>query len=202
MEESGLLFIVSGPSGSGKSTLCKALVDLIPNLNFSVSYTTRAPRKGETAGKDYNFVSAENFKEMIAAGEFAEWAEVFGYLYGTPRSSIEQALKQVTDLLFDIDCQGAKQLKKIYPQAVTVFILPPSTAELEKRLGKRETDSSKDIQKRLERSREEMNQAKDYMYIIINDIFAQALQTLHSIAVAENHRRERMEKYLENVHLS
>jgi len=194
--ETGLLFIVSGPSGTGKSTLCKDLMKLIPDIQFSVSYTTRLPRKDERPGEAYHFVSRETFTAMIDKGEFAEWAEIYGHLYGTPRSVVEPTLRKGTDLLFDIDGQGAQQLKKNYPRAITIFLIPPSLEELEKRLQKRETDSSAVIGERVAKACAEIAQARDYAYIIINDIYAQALQALHSIILAEKHRGERMKKHL------
>ncbi len=196
--ETGLLFIVSGPSGTGKSTLCKDLLKLIPDIQFSVSYTTRLPRKDERPDEAYHFVSRETFTAMIDKGEFAEWAEIYGHLYGTPRSVIEQTLRKGNDLLFDIDGQGSQQLKKNYPRAITIFVIPPSIADLEKRLQKRETDSSTVIQERVAKACAEIAQARDYAYIIINDIYAQALQALHSIVLAEKHRGKRMKKYLTN----
>jgi guanylate kinase len=194
--ETGLLFIVSGPSGTGKSTLCKDLLKLIPDIQFSVSYTTRLPRKDERPDEAYHFVSRETFTGMIDKGEFAEWAEIYGHLYGTPRSVIEQTLQKGNDLLFDIDGQGSQQLKKNYPRAITIFVIPPSLEALEKRLQKRETDSSAVIGERVAKACAEIAQARDYAYIIINDIYAQALQALHSIVLAEKHRGERMKKYL------
>jgi guanylate kinase len=194
--ETGLLFIVSGPSGSGKSTLCKDLVKLIPDIQFSVSYTTRLPRKDERPDEAYHFVSRETFTAMIDKGEFAEWAEIYGHLYGTPRSVIEQTLRKGNDLLFDIDGQGSQQLKKNYPRAITIFLIPPSLEALEKRLQKRETDSSAVIGERVAKAGAEIAQARGYAYIIINDIYAQALQALHSIVLAEKHRGERMKKHL------
>jgi len=194
--ETGLLFIVSGPSGTGKSTLCKDLLKLIPDIQFSVSYTTRLPRKDERPGEAYHFVSRETFTAMIDKGKFAEWAEIYGHLYGTPRSVIEQTLRKGNDLLFDIDGQGSQQLKKNYPRAITIFVIPPSIADLEKRLQKRETDSSTVIQERVAKACAEIAQAKDYDYIIVNNVYAQALQALHSIVLAEKHRGKRMKKYL------
>ena len=194
--ETGLLFIVSGPSGTGKSTLCKDLLKLIPDIQFSVSYTTRLPRKDERPDEAYHFVSRETFTAMIDKGEFAEWAEIYGHLYGTPRSVIEQTLRKGNDLLFDIDGQGSQQLKKNYPRAITIFLIPPSLEDLEKRLQKRETDSSAVIGERVAKACAEIAQARDYAYIIINDIYAQALQALHSIVLAEKHRGERMKKHL------
>jgi guanylate kinase len=194
--ETGLLFIVSGPSGSGKTTLCKDLVKLINGIQFSVSYTTRLPRKDEQPGEAYHFVSRETFFAMIDKGEFAEWAEIYGHLYGSSRSFIEQTLGKGNDLLFDIDGQGSRQLKKNYPRAITIFLIPPSVEALEQRLKKRETESSAVIGERVAKACAEIAQARDYAYIIINDIYAQALQALHSIVLAEKHRGERMKKYL------
>jgi len=196
--ETGLLFIVSGPSGTGKSTLCKDLQKLIPDIQFSVSYTTRLPRKDERPDEAYHFVSRETFTAMIDKGEFAEWAEIYGHLYGTPRSVIEQTLQKGNDLLFDIDGQGSQQLKKNYPRAITIFLIPPSLEALEKRLQKRETDSSAVIGERVAKACAEIAQARNYAYIIINNIYAQALQALHSIVLAEKHRGERMKKHLTN----
>lgn len=197
--ETGLLFIVSGPSGTGKSTLCKDLQKLIPDIQFSVSYTTRLPRKDERPDEAYHFVSRETFTAMIDKGEFAEWAEIYGHLYGTPRSVIEQTLQKGNDLLFDIDGQGSQQLKKNYPRAITIFVIPPSLEALEKRLQKRETDSSAVIGERVAKACAEIAQARNYAYIIINNIYAQALQALHSIVLAEKHRGERMKKHLTNI---
>ncbi len=195
-EGSSSLFIVSGPSGTGKTTLCKELIKSIPDLSFSISYTTRPPRKNEVAGKDYNFVSPDKFKAMIANGEFAEWAEVYGHLYGTSRKSIEQALDKGLDLLFDLDCQGAQQLKKIYPQGIGIFLLPPSFSELEKRMKKRSTDSPETIRNRLSKACQEISEAKNYDYIVINDVFSETLHILQSIIIAEKHRSKKMLRYL------
>jgi guanylate kinase len=162
----GLLFIVSGPSGTGKSTLCKDLLKLIPDIQFSVSYTTRLPRKDERPDEAYHFVSRETFTAMINKGEFAEWAEIYGHLYGTPRSVIEQTLRKGNDLLFDIDGQGSQQLKKNYPRATTIFVIPPSIADLEKRLQKRETDSSTVIQERVAKACAEIAQARATLILL------------------------------------
>jgi len=201
MANSGILFIVSGPSGAGKSTLCKDLIKLLPNLKFSVSCTTRPPRKNEIPDQDYHFISPEAFEAMIRRGDFAEWAEIYGHRYGTLRSSIEQALKNGNDLIFDIDHQGAQQLKKNYPEAITIFLLPPSIDALKQRLKQRETDSFEIIQTRIKQASQEVKQAKDYTYIVINDIYVQALQALHSIVLAEKHRSSRMMKYVEELFL-
>lgn len=189
---SGLLYVVSGPSGTGKTTLCKELIRAIPDLSFSISYTTRPPRRNETSGKDYYFVTPEVFEKMVAQGEFAEWAEIYGNLYGTTRSSIEQALQQGRDLIFDIDSQGAQQLKRTYPSGISIFLLPPSVSELEKRLCNRKTDSQETIRKRMNKARQEISQVGTYEYIVINNVLEETLHVLEAIVVAEKHRRENM----------
>mgnify|MGYP000386239733 CR=1 FL=1 len=138
---------------------------------------------------------------MIRRGDFAEWAEIYGHGYGTLRSSIEQALKNGNDLIFDIDHQGAQQLKKNYPEAITIFLLPPSIDALKQRLKQRETDSLEIIQARIKQASQEVRQARDYTYIVINDIYVQALQALHSIVLAEKHRSPRMMKYVKKFFL-
>lgn len=193
-EANGLLWVVSGPSGTGKTSLCRALVDSSPAMRFSVSYTTRTPRRDEVEGRDYCFVSPETFKSMVAREEFAEWAEIYGHLYGTSRQWIEWTRSQGLDVLFDIDCQGADQLKAIYPEAVSIFVLPPSAAELERRLRGRDTDAPETIRKRLEKSRQEISQAQRYDYLVTNDVFAEAVEVLRAIVVAEKHRSARKAK--------
>jgi len=194
IEGSGLVYVVSGPSGTGKTTLCKELIKLIPDLSFSISYTTRPPRRNEKSGKDYYFVTPETFEKMINKGEFAEWAEIYGNLYGTTRSSIEQALSRGHDLIFDIDSQGAPQLKKTYPLAISIFLLPPSVSELERRLCNRKTDSQETIRKRMNKAHQEISQVEIYEYIVINSVLDETLHVLQSIIVAEKHRRENMVK--------
>jgi len=194
IEGSGLLYVVSGPSGTGKTTLCKELIKLIPDLSFSISYTTRPPRRNEKSGKDYYFVTPETFEKMINKGEFAEWAEIYGNLYGTTRSSIEQALSRGHDLIFDIDSQGAPQLKKTYPLAISIFLLPPSVSELERRLCNRKTDSQETIRKRMNKAHQEISHVEIYEYIVINSVLDETLHVLQSIIVAEKHRRENMVK--------
>ena len=196
IEGSGLLYVVSGPSGTGKTTLCKELIKLIPDLSFSISYTTRPPRRNEKSGKDYYFVTPEVFEKMIDKGEFAEWAEIYGNLYGTTRSSIEQALNKGHDLIFDIDSQGAQQLKRTYPLGVSIFLLPPSVSELENRLCNRKTDSQETIRKRLNKARQEISQVEFYEYVVINKVLEETLHVLQSIVVAEKHRRENVAKKL------
>ncbi|MCA9682474.1 MAG: guanylate kinase [Myxococcales bacterium] len=188
----GILLIVSSPSGAGKTTLCNRLRQEFPKIGFSVSYTTRAPRPGETDGVEYNFVSAERFQEMAAADEFAEYAMVHGNMYGTSARQVADALGQGRDLLFDIDFQGGRQLRNRFPDAVVlVFILPPSLRELEKRLRSRATDADEVIARRLKVARSELAHYDEYDYLIVNDDIQQAYDALRAVYVAALHRQQR-----------
>ncbi len=164
----GFLFIVSGPSGAGKTTLSGAALRAFPDLAMSVSCTTRAPRDGERNGVEYTFVERERFDRMVEGGELAEWAEVHGYRYGTPRAPIERALAGAHDMLLDIDVQGAAQLRALYPGAVAVFLLPPDRATLEARLRGRGTDSEATVRRRLENACREIARAAEYDHVIVN----------------------------------
>lgn len=187
----GLLLVVSSPSGAGKTTLCKRLRQEF-NIGFSVSYTTRQPRPGETEGVEYHFVSPERFQEMAAADEFAEYAMVHGNMYGTSARQVEDALSQGHDLLFDIDFQGGRQLRQRFPNEVMlVFILPPSLRELERRLRQRGTDADEVIARRLKVARSELAHYDEYDYLIVNDDFDRAYDALRAIYVAASHRRHR-----------
>ena len=188
MNRKGILYVISAPSGAGKSTLCRELLDIFSELRHSVSFTTRTPRVGETEGKDYHFVSREEFLRMINAGEFAEWAEVHGNLYGTSLKTLQQSREEGIDLILDIDCQGAAQLKAKQVAGVNIFILPPSYGELRRRLEGRDSDSPEVIAKRLSNAADEIRQAGRYDYIVVNDIFSRAVEDLKSIIIAESHR--------------
>jgi len=188
MRRKGILYVISAPSGAGKSTLCRELLDIFPELRHSVSFTTRIPRVGELEGRDYHFVNREKFLAMIAAGEFAEWAEVHGNLYGTSLQTLQQCREDGIDLILDIDCQGAAQLKEKRVAGVNIFILPPSYKELRLRLEGRGSDSPAVIEKRLVNAEEEIRQAGWYDYIIVNDVFSRAVEELKSIVIAERHR--------------
>lgn len=192
MKREGILFVISAPSGTGKTSLCKEIVDIFPSLRHSVSYTTRPMRAGETDGVDYHFVSPQVFATMVAAGAFAEWAEVHGNCYGTALSSLEQCRVDGTDLLLDIDCQGAAQLKASCARAVFIFILPPSLEELERRLRGRNTDSPEVIARRIRNAGDELRQAHWYDYLVVNDDFSQAREALRAIIVAETCRTSRL----------
>jgi len=194
------VFIISAPSGSGKSTLVSRLLKNEPNLLFSVSYTTRKPRGAEVDGKSYHFVSRETFECMIANGEFLEHAEVFGNYYGTHRGVLEAARAQGRDLVLDIDVQGARQLEKQIPEAVTVFILPPSRQILEHRLRARGDITEEDkIMRRLRDAAEEIRNYKLYDYVLINRDLEESDATLSAIVGAERVRRTRIEDQIRPI---
>ncbi|MCU6502562.1 guanylate kinase [Duganella sp. BJB1802] len=180
----GSLFMVVAPSGAGKSTLVNALLAQEPTIKLSISTTTRAPRPGETHGKEYYFTTAEDFVQRADAGEFLEWAEVHGNYYGTSRIMVEQQMKTGTDILLEIDWQGARQVKKQFPQAAGIFILPPSIDALEERLKKRATDAPHVITRRLLAAGGEIAHAPEFEYAIINEEFAVALSELTAIVRA------------------
>lgn len=185
----GQLFVVSAPSGAGKTSLCRAVSDEIGNLRHSVSYTTRNPRPGEVDGRDYHFVSVDRFREMIAAGDFAEWAEVHSNYYGTSRRVLDGMRAEGIDVILDIDTQGAQQIKAKYDgQAVFVFIMPPSLEILEERLRNRKSDLENEIKKRMKRARDEMRDYTHYDYLVVNRDFDRALVELRSVIIAERCR--------------
>ena len=168
---SGKLFVVTAPSGAGKTSLINALLEDDPRLKLSVSYTTRAPRPGERDGRDYHFVDEPTFLAMRSRGEFLESAEVHGYRYGTSKRVINEALGRGEDLVLEIDWQGARQVRALYPDCVGIFILPPSVAELERRMRARGQDSEQVIRRRLENARDELTHAWEFKYAIINKDF-------------------------------
>jgi guanylate kinase len=187
------IFIISAPSGSGKSTLTSQLIQRVPNLRFSVSYTTRAPRGQEKDREAYFFISREEFEQRAQAAEFLEYAEVFGNYYGTHISELARANRDGYDLVLDIDVQGARQLKEKIPAAVSIFVLPPSRQVLEKRLRARGQDSDEVIQRRLREAAEEIRNYFRYDYVLVNQEVAASVDTLVSIVKATRSRRDRME---------
>ena len=188
----GILFVVSSPSGAGKTTLTRRLLANDPGTQLSISYTTRAPRPGEVDGRDYSFVGESTFQRMREEGAFLEWAEVFGHLYGTPRGPVFQAIERGRDVLFDIDWQGAQQLaEQARGDLVTVFILPPSRAELESRLKRRAQDSDEVVAGRMARADAEMSHYAEYGYVIVNDDVDRAEAELSAILRAERLKRTR-----------
>ncbi len=181
METPGNLFCVVAPSGTGKSSLVTALLELDSHLAVSVSHTTRAPRGQETEGREYHFVDEPAFRAMIARGEFFEWAEVHGHLYGTSRKAITQRLAGGEDVVLEIDWQGALQIKKLFSHAVLIFILPPSFEELAQRLNRRGEDRPEVIATRLANARGEVPQARHFDFVIINSLFETALFDLKTV---------------------
>lgn len=186
-----VVLIISAPSGSGKSTLARRLIETDSRLDFSTSVTTRPQRRGDEAGKSYRFVSEEDFLAMRDRNELLEWATVFGNYYGTSKAVLDSARLRGHDLLLDIDVQGAASLMKRLPEAVTVFILPPSPGELENRLRNRSSDSNEVIEHRLREAAQEVANYEDYNYVLINDQIDETAEQLRSILVAERCRRER-----------
>lgn len=177
----GNLYIVSAPSGAGKSSLLGALLDRLQSVTLSVSHTTRAPRPGEIDGVHYHFTSHDEFEQRLAQGDFLEYAHVFDNLYGTSRSSVEAQLKQGLDVILEIDWQGARQIREQLPDAIGVFILPPSREALEERLRGRKQDSDEVIARRMRSAVDEMVHYDEYDYVVINDRFERALDDLHAI---------------------
>ena len=180
----GTLYIVTAPSGAGKTTLVHAVLEREPGLALSVSYTTRPPRPGEVDGRDYRFVGKEEFLRLRDGGELLEWAEVHGNYYGTSRTWIETQLQQDRDVLLEIDWQGARQVRRMFPHAVSIFILPPSLEALEARLRGRGTDSEATIARRLAAAREEMRHVEEFDYAIINDRLERAIDELTAVVRA------------------
>jgi guanylate kinase len=194
-----LVLIVSGPSGSGKSTLVEKILEL-PGTMLSVSCTTRQPRKTETNGKWYNFVTESEFQQMVACGEFLEYAQVFGKnWYGTPKKWLDQAQAQRKDLVLEIDVQGALQVKQKLPGAVAIFVLPPSRGELERRIRARGQDSEDEIGRRLERARQEMLNYSSYDFAVINDDLRRAADDVQAIARGSRCRTARNEERIREI---
>jgi guanylate kinase len=190
----GILFIISAPSGSGKSTLVRGLRSQVPGLEFSVSWTTRAPRGSEQDGLEYHFTTRQRFEQMIARGEFLEYAEVFGNYYGTPRRALEEATSHGRDLILDIDVQGAAEVRRKVPDAVSIFILPPNPEVLATRLRNRSrAEGSTDpevVERRLRKARAEIENYREYGYILVNDVLDRALEELEAIVRSERLRRQ------------
>lgn len=187
---SGTLYIIAAPSGGGKTSLVKALLEREPDIALSVSYTSRPPRPGEVDGKHYHFVTRALFEQMAASGHFYEYANVHGDYKGTARTAVEPLLADGRDVLLEIDWQGAQQVRTLCPEALSIFILPPSRAELERRLRNRASDSEEQIQRRLADSRIEIARAGDFDYLVINDDFATALADIRAIVGSRRLRRD------------
>ncbi|WP_238392627.1 MULTISPECIES: guanylate kinase [Paenibacillus] len=199
----GLLLVLSGPSGVGKGTLCNRLRALSPELVYSVSATTRKPREGEIDGVNYFFKTHEQFRAMIEAGELLEWAEYVGNYYGTPKSFVQQTIDQGKDIILEIDVQGAMQVKERFPEAIFIFVLPPSLEELQKRIVGRGTESESSIRSRMAAAAEELKLMEHYDYAVVNDVLETACNRVQSIIAAEHCKRERLfpaiQKWLNGV---
>jgi guanylate kinase len=186
----GLIFIISAPSGTGKTTLVRRVMEQLPSLRFSVSYTTRPPRANEREGVDYHFVPPEIFREMIDRDQFLEWAEVLGHYYGTARVDVEHLRSEGMDLILDIDTQGAKKAKEQLDHAILIFLLPPSLETLRERLWSRGLDSAETIEFRLAHAKKDLEEAHWYHHLIINDRLEEAAETLKTIIVHERCKEE------------
>jgi guanylate kinase len=197
--ERGLLFIVSAPSGAGKTTLVERLVEHTAHLQLSRSYTSRPARDGETDGVDYNFISRPQFETMIEAGEFLEWADVFGNLYGTRAVDTERLVASGCDVVLVIDVQGARKVRQRGTPATTVFVMPPSLAVLEQRLRGRSKDPEPVIERRLKVARDEVASFTEYDFVVVNDELTTAVDRLRSIVVAERARLTRMRRTAEQI---
>ena len=202
MSNKGQLFVVSAPSGTGKTTVVERLVQVVPNLALSRSYTSRAARAGEVQGVDYNFVTRSRFEEMIAAGDFLEWADVFGNLYGTCASDTQRDLAKGMDVVLVIDVQGARQVRQQHPESVGIFVMPPSFEVLESRLRGRSKDPEEAMQRRLATARSEVAAFTEYEYVIVNDELEACVDRLRAIVFAERARlravREEAERIVES----
>jgi len=195
----GALFVVSSPSGGGKGTLIQRVLKELPNLSYSVSYTTRAPRNGEVEGREYFFVTPEEFEHRIAAGEFLEWAHVHGKLYGTSRHQVSREIFEGRDIILEVDVQGAASVRELVSDSVSIFILPPSVETLRQRLMARGTDSPEELDLRLKHAPEELRHYKSFDYVIINDEVEKAATQLRCIVQAERARRSRQEPQIKRV---
>lgn len=196
INKKGLLLVVSGPSGAGKGTICKVLMNRNNDLKLSVSATTRQPRNGEVEGENYYFLTHEKFNDMISKNEFLEYAQTYSNFYGTPKGPVMESLEKGQDVVLEIEMQGARQVKQIYPEAILIFVLPPSLNELESRLSSRGTETKEQMQERLSCAFEEIKQIKDYNYFIFNETNreVEAAIEIENIITAEKNRSARYEE--------
>ena len=189
MNRRGRIFIISAPSGCGKTTLCRRILRSNLGLKYSVSMTTRPKRAGEINGKDYHFTAKNNFQKGIKENKFLEWAKTYGWYYGTPKWFVAQALKKGKDVLLSIDVKGAMNVRRLYPESVLIFVLPPSIKELKERLKKRNADDKKEINKRLKIVKKELSYVNKYDYSVVNDSVNNAIRKLKAIITAEKKQR-------------
>lgn len=192
--------VISAPSGTGKTTLCKELLGEFPDLHFSVSCTTRPPRKDEKDGKDYHFISEEQFNGRRAQGDFVEWEEIYGHLYGTSKKDIDEMTRRGYDIVLDIDTRGARNVKGVYPEAVFIFVMPPSVEILKERLHNRGSETDDMIQMRFDRAMEEIQENEWYDYVVFNDIVRDSVTILRSVYVAEKNRRSRLQGRIDDFY--
>lgn len=185
-QEQGILFVLSGPSGAGKGTVCKALMGRLPEMHLSISATTRQPREGEQHGVNYFFKTKNQFQTMIESGQLLEWAKVYGNYYGTPRTFVEDKLAEGSDVLLEIDIQGAMQVKETYPDGVFLFLIPPSAMELEARILGRGTETDDSFAARFGAARDELQMMSKYDYVVVNDVVEAACERIESIITAEH----------------
>lgn len=195
----GTVFVVSAPSGAGKTTLCRRLIAELDGIDFSVSFTTRPPRRGEQDGTDYHYVSREEFEKRIAADEFVEWAVVADQQYGTSARAIREAAAGGRDILLDLDTQGAENIRRTIADAILIFILPPGRSALRERLGKRGTDTAEDVERRLGLAADEVRKSPLYDFVVLNDDFETAYDELRSIVVADRSRQIRRARRVREV---
>ena len=196
LDRKGLLLVVSGPSGAGKGTICKALLNKNDKIKLSVSATTRKPRNGEVHGVNYFFLEKEEFTTMIENGEFLEYAQIYDNFYGTPKSAIIECLEKGQDVILEIEMQGAKQIKEVYPEGVFIFVLPPSLEELKSRIVGRGTETQEEIEKRFSCAFEEINQIVNYDYFIINEDIEKSVNDVEAIISAE---KNKVTRYKNNI---
>ena len=196
LNRKGLLLVVSGPSGAGKGTICKALLNKNDQIKLSVSATTRKPRNGEVHGVNYFFIEKEEFTKMIENGEFLEYARIYDNFYGTPKAAIIECLEKGQDVILEIEMQGARQIKEVYPEGVFIFVLPPSLEELKSRIVGRGTETQEEIEKRFSCAFEEINQIVNYDYFIVNEDIEKSVSDVEAIICAE---KNKVTRYKNNI---
>ena len=196
LNRKGLLLVVSGPSGAGKGTICKALLNKNDQIKLSVSATTRKPRNGEVHGVNYFFIEKEEFTKMIEIGEFLEYAQIYDNFYGTPKAAIIECLEKGQDVILEIEMQGARQIKEVYPEGVFIFVLPPSLEELKSRIVGRGTETQEEIEKRFSCAFEEINQIVNYDYFIVNEDIEKSVSDVEAIICAE---KNKVTRYKNNI---
>jgi guanylate kinase len=203
MQQRGQIFVISGPSGTGKTTIIRVIRESVSGIGYSVSHTTREPRDGEIQGKHYCFVTRRDFERMVGERQFVEWAHVYGHLYGTSYSTVENALSSGEDLLLDLDIRGAEAIKGHFPESLSVFILPPSMEALESRLRGRATTDREDVDLRLKKAAEEVKSCEEYDFIVVNDDLAHTAHEIEAIILAERARTWRRYPLIRDLyHLS